>query len=100
MRTVKRASSKYNRPDRSPQSATTTPRIAFAVRVRGRSNDLLVVQHCPYQCGALEHVHGACGIGSAFGAGDGHRVAHCADLDDQSRGYFVIEIASFESAAA
>ncbi|HEX9487841.1 MAG TPA: hypothetical protein VF976_12300 [Gemmatimonadales bacterium] len=44
---------------------------------------------CPY-CG-LTHAHGA--VGNAFGAGNGHRLSHCADGASGS-GYVLQEVAS------
>ena len=64
--------------------------IVLARRVSTRDNDLLVIT-CPY-CGD-EHSHGACGRGSAFGAGDGHREAHCVK-GSPNPGYILREVAA------
>lgn len=75
-----------NKPPRERCSASP---IVRARRVRASEtqldNDLLVVC-CPF-CGA-EHTHGALGIGSPVGTGDGYRAAHCG----HGRQYSIVEV--------
>lgn len=65
--------------------------MVAARRETARGAGLLVID-CPY-CGA-EHTHGAGQEVASFGAGDGHRVAHCGPgfLETSRRGYFVQEV--------
>ncbi|MFL5613764.1 MAG: hypothetical protein ACJ796_08895 [Gemmatimonadaceae bacterium] len=83
-------------PPSSPASllgidADGTP-IVPARRVGRRDNDLLIVDRCAF--GEHSHVHGACGKGSPFGAGDGYRTADCGGGE-----YCVREVAANEVAA-